>query len=127
MPGLKNINCTHSNTIIVENYNTCTCYVNFCILNNYHMCVSNWILYSSKTKIRRYKFKRCRKTPPNRYTKSMDIMLLLYVLYFRGRLNCNDINSLGLLPDKLKTELALHVNLGTLKKVQISGYDAYMV
>ena len=28
-----------------------------------------------------------------------------------------DINSLGLLPDKLKTELALHVNLGTLKKV----------
>jgi len=28
-----------------------------------------------------------------------------------------DINSLGLLPDKLKTELALHVNLETLKKV----------
>jgi cyclic nucleotide gated channel alpha 3 len=29
----------------------------------------------------------------------------------------SDINALGLLPDKLKTELALHVNLGTLKKV----------
>ena len=28
-----------------------------------------------------------------------------------------DINALGLLPDKLKTELALHVNLETLKKV----------
>ena len=28
-----------------------------------------------------------------------------------------DINSIGLLPDKLKTELALHVNLDTLKKV----------
>ena len=30
-----------------------------------------------------------------------------------------DINSLGLLPDKLKTELALHVNLETLKKVRL--------
>ncbi|XP_052799171.1 uncharacterized protein LOC128230770 [Mya arenaria] len=40
-------------------------------------------------------------------------------VWTRGRLNCNDINSLGLLPDKLKTELALHVNLGTLKKVTI--------
>jgi len=30
-----------------------------------------------------------------------------------------DINSLGLLPDKLKTELALHVNLETLKKVRV--------
>ena len=28
-----------------------------------------------------------------------------------------DINALGILPDKLKTELALHVNLETLKKV----------
>ena len=28
-----------------------------------------------------------------------------------------DIGALGLLPDKLKTELALHVNLETLKKV----------
>ncbi|VDO73869.1 unnamed protein product [Schistosoma margrebowiei] len=28
-----------------------------------------------------------------------------------------DINSLGMLPDKLKTELALNVNLETLKKV----------
>ncbi len=31
-----------------------------------------------------------------------------------------DINSLGLLPDKLKTELAIHVNLETLKKVSSS-------
>ena len=30
-----------------------------------------------------------------------------------------DINSLGLLPDKLKTELAIHVNLETLKKVRL--------
>ncbi|CAH1802016.1 unnamed protein product [Owenia fusiformis] len=38
----------------------------------------------------------------------------------RGRMNGGgDINSLGLLPDKLKTELALHVNLETLKKVTI--------
>jgi hypothetical protein len=29
-----------------------------------------------------------------------------------------DINSLVLLPDKLKTELALHVNLETLRKVK---------
>lgn len=40
-------------------------------------------------------------------------------VWTRGRLNCNDINSLGLLPDKLKTELALHVNLGTLRQVTI--------
>ena len=32
-----------------------------------------------------------------------------------------DINSLGLLPDKLKTEIALHVNLETLKKVMCSS------
>jgi len=39
----------------------------------------------------------------------------------RGRMNGGgDINALGLLPDKLKTELALHVNLDTLKKV---GYN----
>ncbi|KAK3084244.1 hypothetical protein FSP39_010629 [Pinctada imbricata] len=37
----------------------------------------------------------------------------------RGRMNGSDINSLGLLPDKLKTELAIHVNLETLKKVTI--------
>lgn len=30
-----------------------------------------------------------------------------------------DIHSIGLLPDKLKTELALHVNLDTLRKVTI--------
>ncbi|ELU09319.1 hypothetical protein CAPTEDRAFT_72022, partial [Capitella teleta] len=36
----------------------------------------------------------------------------------RGRMNGGgDINSLVLLPDKLKTELALHVNLETLRKV----------
>ncbi|KAI0211322.1 Cyclic nucleotide-gated channel cone photoreceptor subunit alpha [Lamellibrachia satsuma] len=38
----------------------------------------------------------------------------------RGRINGGgDVKSLGLLPDKLKTELALHVNLETLKKVKI--------
>ncbi len=36
----------------------------------------------------------------------------------RGRMNgAGDIHSIGLLPDKLKTELALHVNLETLRKV----------
>lgn len=43
------------------------------------------------------------------------------VCVFRGRMNGGgDINSLGLLPDKLKTELAIHVNLETLKKVSSS-------
>lgn len=39
----------------------------------------------------------------------------------RGRIQGGgDINTaLGLLPDKLKTELALHVNLSVLKKVNI--------
>lgn len=39
----------------------------------------------------------------------------------RGRIQGGgDINTaLGLLPDKLKTELALHVNLAVLKKVTI--------
>jgi len=38
---------------------------------------------------------------------------------YRGRIQGGgDINTaLGLLPDKLKTELALHVNLSVLKKV----------
>ncbi|CAF1367391.1 unnamed protein product, partial [Didymodactylos carnosus] len=38
----------------------------------------------------------------------------------RGRMSgASDVHSIKLLPDKLKTELALHVNLGTLKKVTI--------
>jgi hypothetical protein len=42
----------------------------------------------------------------------------------RGRIQGGgDINTaLGLLPDKLKTELALHVNLSVLKKVNHRGY-----
>lgn len=37
----------------------------------------------------------------------------------RGRMSgAGDVHSIKLLPDKLKTELALHVNLGTLKKVK---------
>lgn len=40
-------------------------------------------------------------------------------VWTRGRMSGSDINSLGLLPDKLKTELAIHVNLETLKKVSI--------
>ncbi|KAJ8312429.1 hypothetical protein KUTeg_009802 [Tegillarca granosa] len=40
-------------------------------------------------------------------------------VWTRGRMKGSDINSLGLLPDKLKTELAIHVNLETLKKVTI--------
>ncbi|GFO44345.1 hypothetical protein PoB_007085000 [Plakobranchus ocellatus] len=42
-------------------------------------------------------------------------------VWSRGRLNGCDINSLGLLPDKLKTELAIHVNLETLKKDKRCG------
>ncbi|XP_041348261.1 cyclic nucleotide-gated channel rod photoreceptor subunit alpha-like [Gigantopelta aegis] len=40
-------------------------------------------------------------------------------VWSRGRLNGYDINSIQLLPDKLKTELAIYVNLETLKKVTI--------
>ncbi|XP_061196738.1 cyclic nucleotide-gated channel rod photoreceptor subunit alpha-like [Saccostrea echinata] len=40
-------------------------------------------------------------------------------VWTRGRMKGSDINSLGLLPDKLKTELAIHVNLETLKRVTI--------
>lgn len=42
----------------------------------------------------------------------------------RGRIQGGgDINTaLGLLPDKLKTELALHVNLSVLKKVRVTIY-----
>lgn len=42
-----------------------------------------------------------------------------FIFYYRGRMKGSDINSLGLLPDKLKTELAIHVNLETLKRVHI--------
>ncbi len=38
-----------------------------------------------------------------------------------------DINSLGLLPDKLKTEIALHVNLETLKKVSSISNILYIL
>jgi cyclic nucleotide gated channel alpha 3 len=40
------------------------------------------------------------------------------VCLYRGKTNgTGDVNSLGMLPDKLKTELAIHVNLEILKKV----------
>jgi len=46
---------------------------------------------------------------------------------YRGRINGGgDINSLGLLPDKLKTELALHVNLETLRKVLPSHFSFFV-
>ena len=42
----------------------------------------------------------------------------------RGRMSgAGDVHSIKLLPDKLKTELALHVNLGTLKKVNSQNID----
>lgn len=46
----------------------------------------------------------------------------------RGRIQGGgDINTaLGLLPDKLKTELALHVNLSVLKKVIIIIISNYL-
>ena len=41
-----------------------------------------------------------------------------FTFHFRRRLfGENDLNCLGHLPEKLKTELALHVHLETLKKV----------
>ena len=41
----------------------------------------------------------------------------------RGRMSgAGDVHSIKLLPDKLKTELALHVNLGTLKKVRFVSF-----
>lgn len=41
--------------------------------------------------------------------------------FFRRRLfGENELNCLGHLPEKLKTELALHVHLETLKKVKIA-------
>lgn len=45
----------------------------------------------------------------------------------RGRIQGGgDINTaLGLLPDKLKTELALHVNLSVLKKVCLIWLNKY--
>jgi len=55
-----------------------------------------------------------------------DAFALRCVLWLcRGRINGGgcDINALGLLPDKLKTELALHVNLETLKKVHLLKRD----
>lgn len=52
-------------------------------------------------------------------TKTTEIVLDCGAFCFRGRIQGGgDINTaLGLLPDKLKTELALHVNLSVLKKV----------
>lgn len=52
-------------------------------------------------------------------TKTTELLLDCGTLCFRGRIQGGgDINTaLGLLPDKLKTELALHVNLSVLKKV----------
>lgn len=46
------------------------------------------------------------------------------VFRYRGRMKGSDINSLGLLPDKLKTELAIHVNLETLKRVSVVLFSA---
>ncbi|KAI3388225.1 hypothetical protein SNEBB_006326 [Seison nebaliae] len=53
--------------------------------------------------------------------KDMQRRVLRWYAYAwsRGRVSGNDATSISLLPDKLKTELALHVNLDTLKKVSI--------
>lgn len=46
----------------------------------------------------------------------------------RGRMSgAGDVHSIKLLPDKLKTELALHVNLGTLKKVNFDREAIFSV
>lgn len=61
----------------------------------------------------------------NRSSKIMNFFL--YQCPNRGRIQGGgDINTaLGLLPDKLKTELALHVNLSVLKKVSIPYLTNY--
>ena len=41
-------------------------------------------------------------------------------LLIRGRFQGNDINDMRLLPNKMKTELALHVHLETLRRVSIA-------
>lgn len=46
----------------------------------------------------------------------------------RGRMQgALDINSLQMLPDRLKTELALHVHLDILKQVSISSPAFYVL
>jgi len=67
-----------------------------------------------------------------RCTNGLIYFTLLYFTslswLFRGRINGGgDINSLGLLPDKLKTELALHVNLETLRKVGLLSLHLYFL
>lgn len=54
-------------------------------------------------------------------TWGFSFKLLFFFFLFRGRMSTGggDLNSLTLLPSKLKTEIALHVNLDTLKKVNI--------
>lgn len=54
-------------------------------------------------------------------TWDFSFKLLFFIFLFRGRMSTGggDLNSLTLLPSKLKTEIALHVNLDTLKKVNI--------
>ncbi|XP_048582383.1 cGMP-gated cation channel alpha-1 isoform X2 [Nematostella vectensis] len=57
----------------------------------------------------------------NRVPKDLQRRVLMWYDYSwaRGRIGSGggDLNSLTLLPDKLKTEIALHVNLETLRKV----------
>lgn len=55
------------------------------------------------------------------------LLIMMHFKIFRGRIQGGgDINTaLGLLPDKLKTELALHVNLSVLKKVGIHSQIPY--
>ena len=55
---------------------------------------------------------------------SFSVTSPLIVLCFRGRMSTGggDLNSHTLLPNKLKTEIALHVNLETLRKVKLWKY-----
>lgn len=42
--------------------------------------------------------------------------------FCRGRFQGSDINDMRLLPNKMKTELALHVHLETLRRVSLKFY-----
>lgn len=54
--------------------------------------------------------------------KISDVIDWLLMISCRGKTNgTGDVNSLEMLPDKLKTELAIHVNLEILKKVRLSN------
>ena len=54
---------------------------------------------------------------PNQFLICLSDLFVYFVLFLAFLRDDGDLNALGLLPDKMRAELALHVNLKTLKKV----------